>query len=91
MIARPPPPDPTALARAILSAAAEVEAAEAAIKRAILDAARAGDCARIIAIVERWASRPACEVLGGTALDPCSEPEVEVGLTGGDPRRPPTP
>lgn len=91
MISRPPPPDPTAFARAILTAAAEVEAAEAGIKRAILDAARAGDCGKVINIIERWASMPACEVLGGTALDSCSEPEVEVALTGGDSRRPPTP
>jgi hypothetical protein len=65
MIARPTDiPDGTpAFARAVLAAAAEVEAAENSIKLAILDAAKSGDCARVIDIVTRWTKGPATEVL----------------------------
>lgn len=58
---------PLALARAVLDAAAEVEAAEAAIKNAILDAAAREDCDRVAQIVTRWLSMPAAEVLGPQA------------------------
>jgi hypothetical protein len=93
MIARPTEiPDGTpAFARAVLAAAAEVEAAENNIKSAMLDAAKAGDCARIIDIITRWTNGPATEVLAHAcgseqkegesarnALEPCGEPEVVV-------------
>ncbi len=52
-----------AFARTLLGIAAQVEADESAIKQAILDAARAGDCARIIDIVTRWQTSPPAEVL----------------------------
>ncbi|MFM9957648.1 MAG: hypothetical protein ACKVZJ_06210 [Phycisphaerales bacterium] len=68
-------------ARAVLSAAAEVEAADTAIKSELLRAARAGDCGAVIDIVTRWQGNPATEVLKppGTArkpLDPCGEMSV---------------
>jgi len=49
--------------RSVLTIAAEVEQAENAIKDAILEAARAGDCAAVIDIVTRWKTRPATQVL----------------------------
>jgi hypothetical protein len=52
-----------ALARALLDTAAEVEAAEHQIKQEILTAARAGDCALIVEIVEKWLTEPPVEVL----------------------------
>ena len=83
-------PDGTpAFARAVLAAAAEVEAAETNIKAAILDAAKAGDCTRIIDIITRWTNGPATEVLAHTcgrqqkegesaqnALEPCGDHKV---------------
>jgi hypothetical protein len=65
--ATPSSPDPrsaVAFAKFVLAAAAETEAAETEIKQAILDAATAGDCARVIDIVTRWQRLPASEVLG---------------------------
>jgi hypothetical protein len=61
-------------ARAVLNAAAEVEAAETAIKAAILAAARAGDSARVVTLMERWQSLPACEVLGQASPDSAESP-----------------
>ncbi|CAG0989400.1 hypothetical protein PHYC_02203 [Phycisphaerales bacterium] len=80
-------------ARALLSLAAEVEAAEAAIKQAVLDAAEVGDLAAVRDIVRRWQTRPASEVLSmrkdrpnpPKGLEPCGKPEVGVS---GDPERP---
>lgn len=60
---QPSPTSPDLSAKAVLDIAAEVEAAEARIKQAILDAARAGDCAMVSAIMLRWVSLPAAEVL----------------------------
>lgn len=76
MIATSPTADPTSLARALLSAAAEVEAAEARIRQVLLQAARAGDTARLITILERWECMPACEVLAEIPLDSCGSSEV---------------
>jgi hypothetical protein len=50
--------------RSILGIAADVEAAETAIKQAIITAANAGDTARVTDIVTRWMTMPAVEVLG---------------------------
>lgn len=47
----------------ILRAAAEVEAAETAIKAEIVRAAHAGQCDRIVSIVTRWNTMPAAAVL----------------------------
>jgi hypothetical protein len=81
MIAHPDHINAGALhARAVLAVAAEVEAAEAAIKQAILDAARAGDCARVIDLVARWQTTPPGEVLAaklsGDPLDSMRGSEV---------------
>lgn len=51
----PPPPDPASLTHSIRSARADLETAEANIKLAILDAARAGDTCRVIET--RWDRR----------------------------------
>ena len=71
MIALAPPPpggaDPRQFAHTLLGIAAELDAAEAAIKEALLAAARGGDMARVITILERWQTRPATEVLKGLA------------------------
>ncbi len=70
MIASQPDINAAALANALLDAAAEVERHEAAIKQAVLDAARAGDCARVIDILTRWQSMPAAEVLASPTASP---------------------
>ncbi|GJQ29745.1 MAG: hypothetical protein HBSAPP03_16290 [Phycisphaerae bacterium] len=80
---------PPTSARALLDLAAEVEADEAAIKRAVLDAAEAGDIGTVLAIMRRWSTLPSSEVLPKNsmrkdrpdrpnALDACGEPEVRV-------------
>jgi hypothetical protein len=51
------------LSSALVDIAAEVEAAEHQIKQEILTAARAGDIARIVELVEGWLARPPVEVL----------------------------
>lgn len=51
------------LAASVLVAAQEVEAAEREIKDAILKAAEAGDCAKVLDITRRWLTNPAAEVL----------------------------
>ncbi len=59
------PRDPIRLAplgRALLAAADETERAEARLKREIIEAARAGDCARVIDIATRWLERPPVEI-----------------------------
>ena len=62
MIATSGPPDPSAaLARQLLAMAAELDAAEERIKRAIIAAAEAGDCPRVI--VARWLTLPTLDVL----------------------------
>jgi hypothetical protein len=68
-----------AFARAALELAAQVEADERRIKQAILDAARAGDMALVIGIVERWQNRPAAEVLTGLALPPHGSDQSAAG------------
>jgi hypothetical protein len=79
-------------ARTLLDTAAQVEAAEDAIKKEILRAADAGDCARVASIVTRWIDMPSVEVLDGPAricgigLDPCEEVEVIVSERGAEPR-----
>lgn len=57
------------LPQVLIEVAAEVEAAEAAIKQEILAAARAGDCARVINIVEQWLTTPPAELLSHALLD----------------------
>lgn len=59
-----------ALANALLDAAAEVERDETTIRAAIIAAATAGDCTKIITIVTRWQSMPAAEVLKGLPTSP---------------------
>lgn len=74
--ATPSPPVPTAqFARAVLGAAAEAEAAEMAVKRAILSAAEAGDCGRVRAIVTAWLEHPPTVVAESLALAPHGRPE----------------
>ena len=64
MIATSGPPDPSAaLARQLLAMAAELDAAEERIKRAIIAAAEAGDCRRVIDLVTRWLTLPTLDVL----------------------------
>jgi hypothetical protein len=81
MNARPNPPD--SFARTVLDVAAQVEAAETLIKQAILDAAQAGDCGRIIDIVTRWQRLPAAEVLCHKGLASCGGLEVTQGTPPG--------
>jgi hypothetical protein len=52
----------TLSARAVLEAAAELEAAESVIRCAIRRAADRGDTAAVISIMDRWEHRPATEV-----------------------------
>ena len=66
--------------KTLLEVAAEIEAAESDIKKEILEAARRGDCARVIHIVSKWANGPAAEVLAG--LDPCCQSEVSQDPAG---------
>lgn len=54
-------PDTRAFARVLLSAAAEVEAAERQIREDIADAAIKGDCARVLEVFERWTKLPTVE------------------------------
>src|SRR5687768_5569006 len=56
-------------ARVALDIAAEVEAAETALKQQILDAARAGDCAQVISIIERWMVEPPTAVVSHALID----------------------
>lgn len=56
-------PDMSMFARQLLQTAHEVEAADAAIKAELLRAAQAGENARVIDILARWATVPAIEVL----------------------------
>jgi hypothetical protein len=65
---------PAGVARAILDAAVEAEAAEARIKDAVLAAARAGDQARVIDLVTRWQHMPAPAVLDPNWTAPTWEP-----------------
>lgn len=51
------------LPQVLLDIAAEVEAVEARLKEQIIAAARAGDCALVIDIVQRWQTEPPAEVL----------------------------
>lgn len=60
---------PGRLPQTLLDIAAEVESVEARLKQLILDAARAGDCDRVIEIVEKWLDRPPAEVLSHALLD----------------------
>jgi hypothetical protein len=76
-----PPADGSAFARAVLGAAADVEAEEQRIKRAILDAAKAGDCSFIVTTVERWFDMPAAEVLCPSAHKPGNQPLIDVEQT----------
>jgi hypothetical protein len=78
MIARPDQTDPPdQFARTVLHMAAEVEAAEAVIKRAILEAAAAGDCDRVTQIVIRWQHMPATDVLSQKPLASMREIQVD--------------
>ena len=61
-------------ARTVFDIAAQVEAAETQIKQALIDAARAGDCDRVIDLVTRWQTCPSCEVLAPNGLANCSPP-----------------
>ena len=55
----------------LLDIAAEVEAIETRLKEQIIEAARAGDCDTVIAITEKWLTKPPAEVLA-QALIPAS-------------------
>lgn len=57
------------LARAVLAAAEEVEAAETRLKREILARARAGDCGGVITLVEQWLYTPPSEVVATHLID----------------------
>ena len=57
------------LANTMVDVAREVEADEARLKREVLDAARSGDCGRVIAIVTAWLDSPPAEVLAHALLD----------------------
>ena len=81
------PPTSDFGARELLEVAAEIEAAERAIKLAILSAARAGDSMFIAGVVDRWLSGPVNEALrlasikmpsesGSLRLEACPAPEV---------------
>lgn len=52
-------------ARQIMDLASAIERAESEIKQVLLTAARAGDCATVITIVNRWQTCPVTEVLVG--------------------------
>ena len=54
---------PTPFARALLTAADELAAAEHRIRSAIRDAVAKGDLARVIDILDRWDSVPVSDVL----------------------------
>ena len=69
MTPSPTPPPPDRLPQVLLDIAAEVEGDETRIKQQILEAARAGDCGTVIAIVEKWLTHPPAEVLGHALLD----------------------
>jgi hypothetical protein len=71
------PPTGPAFARAVLDAAAQVEAAEVRIRHELRRAAQARDIPRILDILERWANQPALEVQHALGLDPCGKPEVQ--------------
>lgn len=47
----------------LLDVAHEVEADELRLKHAIRDAARAGDCNTVLALIEGWLTSPPAEVL----------------------------
>ena len=89
MIATPPLPDDGGrFARTLLTAAAEVEAAEARIKDEILAAARTGDCDRVIDVVTRWKTCPPCEVLAGSRLATCGTVALtQCGRSSSEPDR----
>lgn len=54
----------------LMSVTAEVEAAEAAIRQKVRAAAEAGDCHRVIQIIDGWDNRPVTDV-----LSECSRPD----------------
>lgn len=88
---------PSVSARVLLDVAAEVEAAEIAIKQALLDAAEAGDLEAVKDIVRRWQTLPATQVLPDSmrkdrgnppkGLEPCGGSEVGVAPDPGGPGR----
>lgn len=94
MTARPPTtatPAPTnvkSLAVSLLAVAAEVEVAEAAIKREIMRAAQAGDTDRVIHVLGRWLTEPPVKV----AADLASHALLDVERRGNSsPTAPPRP
>lgn len=63
------PPNLTpATARQIMDLASAIERAEAEIKQVLLTAARAGDCATVITVLDRWQTCPVEDVLVGLNL-----------------------
>lgn len=54
---------PTMMAKAVLEIADEIERAETAIKKELLNAAKDNDLNRIKTIVSRWISEPVSNVL----------------------------
>lgn len=54
---------PTPFAQLLLTAAADLEAAESRIRAAIRDAVAKGDLARAIDILDRWDNVPVIDVL----------------------------
>lgn len=65
----PTPPLPNRLPQVLLDIAAEVEAVEIRLKQQVLEAARAGDLAKVISITEKWLIEPPAEVLAHALLD----------------------
>lgn len=57
-----------AFAKSLLGIAADLERDEARIKRAVLDAAEAGDAPRAADIVRRWLEQPPAEVVAYLGL-----------------------
>jgi len=53
----------------LLDIAAEVEAVERRLKEQIIEAARAGDCDRVVAIAEQWLTKPPADVLAHALID----------------------
>lgn len=52
-------------AHQILDIATAIERAESDIKQVIMTAARAGDCATVVMVLDRWQTCPVSEVLVG--------------------------
>ena len=65
---------PTPFVRAVLDAAAELDAGELRIRSAIRDAVAKGDLARVINILDRWDTVPVTDVLTPTTCAAAASP-----------------